>query len=157
MNVQPPVRVTHTFTQTLVGTPGEVLPLLCPVREAEWVPGWAPRLVLSASGVAEPDCVFLTPDVAAGPDAEAVWTILGIDESAGAVEMLKVTPGFLVVRLMIVLAAHDQGGCRAEVTYRYTALGPAGEAYVCERSAAAYEHFMRGWEEALNVYLRSRK
>ena len=157
MDVRPPVRVTHTFTQALDGTPDEVLPLLCPVREAEWVPGWAPRLVWSTSGVAEPDCVFLTPDDAAGPEAEAVWTILGVDAVAGTVEMLKVTPGFLVVRLSIALAALAGGGCQAEVTYRYTALSPAGEAYVRERSPAAYEAFMRGWEEALNAYLRSQK
>jgi hypothetical protein len=88
VEVRHPVRITHTYTQTLDGTPVEVLPLLCPVREVEWVPGWAPRLVLSASGVAEPDCVFTTPDAAAGPEAEAIWTVLAQDPAAGTVEML---------------------------------------------------------------------
>lgn len=157
MDIQPPVRVTHTFTQALEGTPAEVMPLLCPVREAEWVPGWAPRLVLSTSGVAEPDCIFITPDAAAGADAEAIWTILSFDPAAGTVEMLKVTPGFLVIRLAIVLSARGGGGCHAEVSYRYTALSPAGESYVRERSPAAYAEFMRGWEAALNAYLRSQQ
>ena len=155
MDVRPPVRVAYTYTQTLDGTPAEVLPLLCPVREAEWVPGWAPRLVLSDSGVAEADCVFTTPDAAAGPGAEAIWTVLTHDTAAGTVEMLKVTPGFLVIRLTIALRPRVEGGCLADVTYRYTALGAAGEAYVRQRSAEAYVEFMREWEAALNAHLRA--
>ena len=142
-DIRRPVRVTRNFTQKLDGAPDEVLPLLCPVREVEWVPGWLPRLVLSASGVAERDCVFITPDTAAGAGAEAIWTILSHDPDAGTVEMLKVTPGFLVVRLAITLRARE-GASYAEVSYQYTALSTAGEAYVRERS-----------EEALNRHLRS--
>jgi hypothetical protein len=153
VEVRSPTRVTHTYTQTLDGSPAEVFPLLCPVREVEWVPGWTARLVLSHSGVAEPDCVFMTPDQAASPEAEAIWTVLQHDPAAGIVEMLKVTPGFLVVRLTIVLRPREPAGCDATVTYRYTALGPAGEEYVRERTAAAYAEFMRGWENALNTFL----
>ena len=153
VEIRPPVRVSHTYTQELDGSPAEVLPLLCPVREADWVPGWAPRLVLSRSGVAEPDCVFVTPDPAAGENVEAIWTVLGQDPSAATVEMLKVTPGFLVVRLVIALRPRGERACYADVTYTYTALGPAGERYVQERTPAAYEEFMRSWEHALNAYL----
>ena len=156
MLIHPPIRVSHTYRQSLDGTPGDVLPLLCPVREAEWVPGWDPRLVLSSSGFVERDCIFLTPDSAAGPDAEAIWTVLEFDREGGRVEMLKVTPGFLVVRLSIVLHPRD-GGSHADVTYAYTALGPDGEAFVRSRTAEAYAEFMRGWEGALNAYLRTRR
>jgi hypothetical protein len=156
MLVRPPVRVTHTFTQTLDAPPAAVLPLLCPVREAEWVPGWSPALVLSDSGVAEPDCVFTTPDAAAGPDAEAIWTVLAQDADAGTVEMLKVTPGFLVVRLQVALRPAPDGRCLADVTYRYTALSASGEAYVAARTPEAYAAFMRDWERALNDFLRTR-
>jgi hypothetical protein len=155
VDIRAPVRVTHTYTQTLDGSPAEVLPLLCPVREADWVPGWTPRLVLSHSGLVEPDCVFVAPDPAAAAEAEAIWTVLHQDPTAGTVEMLKVTPGFLVVRLAIALRPRPEGGCHAMVTYCYTALSPAGEAYVRERTAAAYAEFMRGWEGALNTYLRA--
>lgn len=156
MMIRPPIRVSHTYRQTLDGTPDDVLTLLCPVREAEWVPGWAPRVVLSTSGFVERDCIFITPDLAAGAEAEAVWTVLGFDREAGKVEMLKVTPGYLVVRLSIVLHPRD-GGCHADVTYAYTALGPDGEDFVRSRTAEAYAEFMRGWEDALNAYLRTRR
>ncbi len=85
----------------------------------------------------------------------SIWTVLQHDPAAGTVEMLKVTPGFLVVRLTIVLRPRKGSGCDATVTYCYTALGPDGEAYVGKRTVAAYAEFMRGWENALNAYLRA--
>lgn len=35
-----PQRVKHSFTQSIKGTPEQVFPLFCPVREADWIPGW---------------------------------------------------------------------------------------------------------------------
>lgn len=158
MDIATPVRVTRTYTQTLEGTPDEVLPLLCPVRETEWVAGWAPRLVLSESGVAEKDCIFTTAD----GEREATWVVTEHEPDAGLVEMIKVTPGFAVTRLRIRLRPLEGelpgqlARTAAEVTYRYTALGPEGEAFVQSRTEAAYGEFMRTWEAALNRYLRSR-
>jgi len=37
MNIRPPNRVTHTYTQHLVAPPAAVFPLLCPVRAADCV------------------------------------------------------------------------------------------------------------------------
>jgi hypothetical protein len=152
MRVSPPVRVTRTFTQRLEAPAEQVLPLLCPVRETEWVEGWAPRLVLSTSGVVERDCVFTTPD----GEREATWMVTEHDPASGLVEMVKVTPGFLVVRLRILLRPLNEPPVEtaADVTYTYTALGPEGEAFVAARTEAAYEAFMRGWESALNAHLR---
>lgn len=60
MNITRPYRARRTYTQRLVGAPDTVFPLLCPVREADWIEGWDPVWVASNSGVAEPDCVFVT-------------------------------------------------------------------------------------------------
>lgn len=37
-----------------------VFPLLCPVREYDWIPEWDCRLVYTESGLAEPGCIFQT-------------------------------------------------------------------------------------------------
>jgi hypothetical protein len=156
MRITPPVRVTRSYTQTLDGAPAEVFPLLCPVREKEWVTGWDPELVISASGVAERDCVFTTPDGA----RQATWVINEHDPAAGRVEMIKVTPGYLVVRLRIVLRPLDPAHPRqtaAEVTYQYTALDAEGAAFVASRTEVAYAEFMRAWEDSLNLFLRQRR
>jgi hypothetical protein len=157
MRIMAPVRVSRSYTQTLEGTPEEVFPLLCPVREREWVEGWDPELVVSASGVAERDCVFITPDGA----RQATWVITEHEPAAGRVEMIKVTPGYLVIRLRITVRPLGGGAAArqtaAEVSYQYTALDEEGAAFVAGRTEAAYATFMRAWEDALNRFLRQRR
>ena len=53
-------RGAHEYIQTNYAAPEKVFPLLCPVREADWIPGWQYELVYSESGVAELGCVFTT-------------------------------------------------------------------------------------------------
>ncbi len=62
MRIAKPNRATHTYRQKLCAAPARVFPLLCPVRETEWADGWLPDLVISSSGIAERDCIFITPD-----------------------------------------------------------------------------------------------
>jgi hypothetical protein len=151
MFVRPPNRVTHTYRQQLLAPADAVFPLLCPVREAEWAEGWLPNLVLSTSGVAEPDCVFTTP---AG-DGEAVWYVTRHEPEGCYVEMLKITPGETACRLRIqLLEGPSAGQCYADVTYSHTSLGPAGDTYVAGFTADYYRGFMQQWELELNRFLQ---
>lgn len=149
MNIVKPKRATRIYTQHLAGAPEEVFPLLCPVREADWIEGWNPSLVVSACGVAEPDCVFITP---ATPD-DAIWYITRHEPAAGFIEMLKITPGVTACRLTIQLGA-AAGGCEAVVTYTHTSLGPQGDAFVASFTEEFYRQFMQDWEARVNYYLR---
>ena len=40
-------RIIHTYRQTIDATPEKVFPLLCPVREAEWLDGWQYAMIYS--------------------------------------------------------------------------------------------------------------
>lgn len=153
MDIRTPARISHTYTQSLNGSRAEVFPLLCPVLETEWCSGWHPRLVVSHSGVAERDCIFITPDANAGSGAEAIWVITKHDPGAGTTEMLKVTPDFLVIRLRIAVRDSGPGRSEADVTYQYTALSEVGESFVRAMTPAAYGRFMQEWEDELNAYL----
>jgi hypothetical protein len=102
-----------------------VFPLLCPVHEADWIPGWEPRLVVSRSGVAEADCVFVTP---AAP-GEAIWYVTRHEPQPGFVEMIRITPAVTACRLTIRLRP-TADGCEADVTYTHTSLGPQGDEFV---------------------------
>jgi hypothetical protein len=150
MDVQAPNRVTRAYTQHLVAEPARVFPLLCPVREVDWIEGWDPLLVITSSGVAEPDCVFVT---AASP-TDAVWFITRHEPEAGFVEMVKITPAVTACKLRIQLTA-AAGGSEALVTYSHTSLGPAGDALVASFTEVFYEGFMRDWEARLNHHLRT--
>ena len=61
----------RTFEHTaLVPAPAHrVFPLLCPVREPEWIPGWSCELIHTASRLAEKGCVFRTDSPSGRGDA----------------------------------------------------------------------------------------
>ena len=148
MNIRHPNRVTHTYTQRLCRPAASVFPLLCPVREADWITGWNPVVVLSVSGLVEPDCVFVS-------DAEpfdAVWYVTRHEPERGLVELLKITPTVTACKLTIqVRDAED--GCEADVTYSHTSLGPHGDVFIASFTAEYYVQFMREWEDRINHYL----
>lgn len=154
MRIEPPRRASHTYVQRLVAPPDAVFPLLCPVREAEWVRGWDPRLVITGSGVAEPGCVFFT-----GPEAaESIWVVT-THRPPERVEFVKVTSGETVCRIAIVLEpdGNEGEGTLAEVTYEYTAIGEAGEDVVARFTEEHYLEFMEEWESSLNHFLETGK
>jgi len=149
MKIVEPNRVTRTYVQHLDAPPDVVFPLLCPVREADWIVGWDPLLVFSKTGVAERDCVFITPAV----PASAIWYITRHEPDAGFVEMLKITPGVTACRLTIRLRPVT-AGCEAEITHSHTSLGTDGDAFVASFTDEYYRQFMQDWEARLNHYLR---
>ena len=148
MKVTKANRITRTFTQQLVAEPLEVFPLLCPVREADWIDGWDPQIVFSHSGVAEPDCVFLTE---ASP-SNAIWYITRHEPGNCFVEMIKITPGVTACKLSIQLRSVE-GGSEARVVYAYTSLGPEGDTFVESFTDEHYQRLMRDWEARINHYL----
>lgn len=148
MNIAKPHRVARTYVQHLDAKPAAVFPLLCPVREADWIEGWDPVSVLTNSGVAEPDCVFVT----AGSSAQAVWYITRHEAENGFLEMIKTTPDETACRITIQLRPSDRGS-DATVTYSHTSLGPKGDAFVESFTEEYYRAFMQTWETRLNHYL----
>ena len=148
MNITKPIRVTRSYTQRLVAAPSVVFPLLCPVREADWIEGWDPISVASHSGVAEPDCVFVT----AATPSDAIWYVTRHEPANGFVEMLKITPLVTACRLTIQLRAVATGS-EPLVTYTHTSLGTEGDAFVASFTDEYYRQFMQNWERRINYYL----
>jgi hypothetical protein len=149
MKISKPNRVSRSFTQHLVAAPSAVFPLLCPVREGDWIEGWDPLMVISRSGVAEPDCVFLT---AAAPEP-AIWYVTRHDAARGMIEMLKISPRVTTCKLTIQLHP-SAAGTDALICYTHTSLGPEGDVFVAAFSEDHYRQFMQDWEGRLNHYLR---
>lgn len=150
MNIVKPKRARRTYTQTLSGTPQAVFELMCPVREADWIVGWEPPLVVSVSGVAERDCVFTT----SGEPEDSIWYITQHDAASGFIEMIKVCPKVTACRISINVRPTGQGSA-AEITYMHTSLGPRGDELVDSFTQESYNAFMRDWENQVNHYLRT--
>jgi hypothetical protein len=84
-------RFTHEYTHN-VAPPETVFPLLCPVREADWVPGWRYRLIYSESGIAEYGCVFITPNE---DGTETTWVVTDYDPPSFRIAYAWVNPGLV--------------------------------------------------------------
>lgn len=154
MKIERPHRVTHTHRHRIDAPPGEIFPLLCPVREAEWVEGWDPLVVYSDSGVAEPDCVFVMPNE---PDDD-VWVVTEYEPASWSIGFVKVTPGRVVTRIRMRLEPDDAGGCTAAIAYTFTALGREGRGRIDELTPAAWQEFMESeWERQLGDWLLRRR
>ncbi|HEY3366337.1 MAG TPA: hypothetical protein VGK74_14880 [Symbiobacteriaceae bacterium] len=65
-----PTSIKSSFVQRFQAPPSTVFPLLCPVREYEWIEPWQCEMLHSESGIAEKNCVFRTR----GP-SDDVWVI----------------------------------------------------------------------------------
>lgn len=152
MKISRPVKVKHTYAQTINAPPAAVFPLLCPVRETEWVKGWDPKLVLTESGVVEKDCVFVMED----RPVDSIWVVTNWDPQQYSVQFVKVTPGLTVAKIEIQLSEAKGGKTYADVTYGYTAMSSEGEKIVKDFTRDHYEGFMREWESELNAFLEKR-
>ena len=149
MRVEKPNRVSRSFTQRLNGSPAAVFELLCPVREADWVNDWRPKLVLSDSGFAEPGCIFITP----GIPEDALWLMTEYDPEAYRLEIIKMIPGVVIGRISITLADKGAKGCTADITYAYTSISDHGDRALEEFTEEHFKGFMETWEKELNHYL----
>lgn len=147
MNVERPTRVSHVYTQHIAAPPEKVFPLLCPVREREWVEGWDPEVVFTSSGVAEDECVFVTVQ----DGLRSIWIVTRY-EPDHFISFVKTTPDVLIARISISLFS-ESGGTALEVRYSYTSLSAEGDSFIHEMDESRYESFMKEWESSMNGYL----
>ncbi len=150
MNEFTSTRVSRSYTQTNNAPPERVFPLLCPVREAEWAPGWRYRMIYSESGLAELGCVFATPN---DDGHETVWVVTDYDPQAFRIGFTWVRPNMVATRISIQLREAGANRTHADISYAYTGLSERGNALIAGYSEAWFAEFMRGWERAINVYL----
>ena len=61
-----------SYSQINHAPPEVVFPLLCPVRERDWLDGWTYDMIHSNSGLVEMDYVFATPGNEIG---RTIWQV----------------------------------------------------------------------------------
>ncbi len=145
-------RVVRDHVQSNNAPPEKVFPLLCPVREAEWVPGWQYRLVHSKSGLAELGCVFTTPNE---DGSETTWVTIEYEPSR-RIGFVWVWPEMVVAQLRFTLQAAGEK-TRLHARYEYTGLSEKGNAEVERYSDQWFAEKMKKFEAALNHYLETKK
>ena len=153
MNIKKPNQKKHSYAKHLNAPPETVFPLLCPVLEVEWAPGWMPEMVISQSGVCEQDCIFITPPELPSEPKNSIWVVTKYDPGNWALEMYKVAPEHTISKLEISLVCDSGNSTTAHISYEITAIGAAGDKFMEEFTEDWYEGFMVEWEKAMNHYL----
>lgn len=141
---------TLQFSQTNNGNIDVVFPLLCPVREAEWLDGWVYKMIHSKSGLIEQDCVFSTPHHGAH---ETIWQVTQYDKENYKIEFVRLTPNEDIVKINIHLEEIDIKTTRANISYQYTALSPRQNEFTKNELDKSFDKSIRWWETSINHYL----
>lgn len=148
-------RTVHRHTQVINATPDAIFPLICPVREAEWAPGWIGRPVFAPTGLAEQDGVYASEHGDAEP---TIWLVARRDALRHETEFVYFIPGRQVVRLAIGIAPAGAGRSHVSICYVRTGISEAGNAELDEYvRAGGFESMMKSWETAMNHYFATGK
>ncbi len=142
--------VRHEAT---IGAPVEkVFPLLCPVREYDWIDGWNCRLVHSDSGFAEKDAVFTT---GFRKEGFSIWTVSRYEPDR-AIAFVVVFPGSHVVTVEIALTPIGPAETRLLWTCTLTSLVEPN-AYVASVDQESFDREQAFFDRALDHYCSTGK
>jgi len=120
---------TQSFTISLNGPLADVTPLFGPVGEAEWAQEWSPHFIHPAQGGQEEGVVFTTTS---GHSKDRLWLLTAYDVREGRVEYVVVTPELTASQIKIRVVPDGEEHCKATITYRRSALKPAGNEEVAK-------------------------
>lgn len=140
------------YIQSNKGSLDDVFPLLCPVREKDWLDGWNYTIIHSKSGLIEKDCVFTTPHHG---EHEAVWHVTQYDPTDYRIEFFRITPGENVVRINIDLEKVTDTETNVHIRYQHTALNEEANFYIENQLKDDFCESMKWWEKSINHYLET--
>jgi len=140
------IRISRQARFTVPAPPSAVFPLLCPVREREWIPGWQAEVLFSESGVNEDLCIFTSPNPLLG---EGTYVTSRFEQDR-LVEFTVFYPGLAVMKLEIVLLP-GAGASEVVWTRRYTGLSSEGNQRVAQVTEEAFAKQMEGLVAALEA------
>lgn len=144
--------VSHS--QLLNGSDEEIFPLLCPVREYDWIDDWSCDLIHSESGFAEANCVFRTvgSGTRLGEHSDEYW-IVSRFEPPTRIEFVKFSASDYVIKYEISLSPLSGKKTSACWTLHMIGLNEQGNEVIAARSSLDFEKTITTLETKLNYYL----
>jgi len=144
------IRTSKTYKQINNAPPDIVFPLLCPVREKDWIDGWDYKMIFSISGLIEKDCVFSTPNQG---NEQTIWYVTEHDKENFNIEFVRVVPNEEVVKINICLQDNGNGTTTSNITYQYTSLNENKNSWIKEKFESEFNESMIWWEKSINYYI----
>ena len=115
-------RKRFVFSVTWETTVEELFPLFCPVREADWIPGWDCDLIYTDSGLVEDNCIFKTDKSSAM--GGGIWMFIGYEVNQ-YVEFVRIEED-LITRARITVKNNNDGTASATWDALQTGLAEKG-------------------------------
>ena len=129
-------------------SPDSIFPLLCPVREYEWIDVWQCEMLRSKSGINEKGCIFRTNfENFGGPE---IW-VTSCYEPNKRIEFVRTSPA-LVTFYEIELRPVN-GGTELVWTEQITTLNEEGNLLLEKHNSQQYNEMIKSLETMLNTYL----
>ena len=145
-------RINRTYRQTIKATPEKVFPLLCPVREAEWLDGWQYNMIYSQSGLVEKGAVFSTPNEG---EEDTVWIVTKHNPKTFEIEFVRFTPKSRTCILEIAIKSKDENNSYVDISYTYTGITPTGNDFTDHFTEEEFFGAVTFWEKSMNYFLRT--
>lgn len=143
-------RITRSYRQSINAPSDVIFPLLCPVREAEWLDGWEYEMIHSESGLAEEGCVFSTPG---DGEADTIWIITRYDSKNRLIQFTPFTPASRTCVLDIAFTPRGETGSNVDISYNYTGVSAAGNTWIDNFTEEAFLEAVKFWERSMNHFL----
>ncbi len=144
-------RVIQSCEVRIMAPASRVFPLLCPVREYDWIDGWSCDLVYSDSGVAENNCIFQTDRVGEG---RRTW-IVSRYEPNRAIEFVIVLHDWAIIKMDLYLSEDGDGVTNLRATHTITGLHAEGQAFVEGLPKDLLRQRWTHLENVMNHYLQT--
>lgn len=141
-------RIVREYRTRLAAQPQQVFPLLCPVREYDWIPQWQCEMLYTQSGIAELGCVFQT-DFGDNYGTET-WVVSHYQPNK---KIAFVRTGSLRTTRYEVTLTPDAGVTIIEWRQEITGLTPEGDAMVADYSKEKFTVMMVSLNTMLAHYL----
>ena len=145
-------KITRSYRQTIDASADRIFPLLCPVREAEWLDGWQYTMIYSESGLVEEGAVFSTSHE---DEEDTIWIVTRHEPSKREVEFTRFTPNSRICVLKIAVQPKDKNRSHVDISYSYTGITPSGNAFIDAFTEEAFLEAVTFWEKSMNYFLKT--
>lgn len=134
--------------EMVIGSSAEnVFPLLCPVREYEWIPGWHCELVYTDSGIVEQGCVFATDF---GDEfGREIWVVSSYEPFH---TICFIRTGKRRTTRYLITVSDKENGSKLTWCQEMTALDERGDALIENTVSNVFKRQMAMLEKLLNSF-----
>lgn len=142
-----PTHIERRHTITLPLGVGVAFALFTPKGEIAWVDDWRPEFLYPTDGEPRDGMVFRT-----GHGGETtLWACVAWEPEAHHARYARVTPGSRFVLVDIICRALAPDLTEVTVGYDFTALGPAGQAYLERMTEEEFAAMIDGWRQLISA------